>query len=341
MQKNINVGLAFLAAAALLLALFAAFNVGNVPEARGTQNFGSVTLGEDITDVARLRSILRTYDGTDYWEDIDVGDVVGTPNNGWQAAYNVTDWSGETAMTAIMGEIMVTTATTQSEAYGADFMAKMYGIEATGTATGIGVFGEVIATYTSTWPLAYAVYGQLDTAGTGDNSITDGSVFYADLYGDAQDFGTVDVLSLRPGDTYDYGIDFSGATAMTADIVFQNGTELEEVTDTVLTFSEFLAAKEQTACVVGASYSITPTGTYQPLTSIAPVTTSATTAIISGTVNGQLLILVNENAADAIIILDGANTKLGGDKTLTGGEGDTIFLMWDGADWLAVGYNDN
>lgn len=103
----------------------------------------------------------------------------------------------------------------------------------------------------------------------------------------------------------------------------------------------YFAAGEQSVCVVGTQFSITPTGTYQPITSTAAVSTSLTTAIISGTVNGQLLILANENATDAITIVDGANTKLGGDKVLTGGEGDNIYLVWDGADWLCIGYNDN
>lgn len=108
-----------------------------------------------------------------------------------------------------------------------------------------------------------------------------------------------------------------------------------------VTAGGYFMAGEQAVVAVGAQAIITPTGTYQPITSTAAVSTSLTTAIISGTVNGQLLILVNENAADAITIVDGANTKLGGDKVLTGGEGDNIYLMWDGADWLCVGYNDN
>ena len=299
---------------------------------------GNVTLGDDITDVTRLMSALRTWDGSDYWQDVTVSDVPGTYHNGWQAAYNITDWDSETTMTSLFAEVKVTTDTADSSVYGIDGMARMYGIVATGTSTGIGVFGEVLASYTATWPLAYAIYGQLEAVEAVDE-ITDGSVFFADLAGNGT-FGTVDVLSVKTGDTYDYGIDFSPATAMsTADIKFQNGTELEETTDTVLTFSEFLAAEEQTALVIGAGETITPTGTYQPLTSAAAVTTSAVTAIADGAVNGQLLILANENITDTIIIKNGANTHLSGDITL--GNDDTLTLMWDGADWLGIATMDN
>lgn len=108
-----------------------------------------------------------------------------------------------------------------------------------------------------------------------------------------------------------------------------------------VTAGGYFIAGEQSVCVVGAQYSITPTGTYQPITSTAAVSTSLTTAIVSGTIKGQWLFLVNENASDAIIIVDGANTKLGGDKTLTGGQGDGLLVVWDEADWIAAGYNDN
>lgn len=343
-QKWFNIGLAIVAAAALVLGLFAAFNVSGLPTARGTQYFGAVTMGEVITDLVRIQGAVRTWDGVDYIQDINVAHVEGTANNGVQFAYNLTDLSDETSFYALFGEAKIVTPTTISgfTAYGADFMVRLEGTSggegvyhATNSSTGIGVYAEVQAIYTSALPIAYAVYGELEAAS--GSTITDSSVFYADLIGSG-DFGTVDVLAVR-GDTWDYGIDFASATAMTADFRFQNGTELEEVTDTVLTFSEFLAAEEQTVCVVGAGYSITPTGTYQPLTSVAAVTTSLTTAIISGTVKGQLLILVNENASDIIIIDDGANTHLSGNISL--GNDDTLMLIWDGADWLEIGGANN
>jgi len=342
-QKWFNVGLAVAAGAALVLGLVA-FNTANQPEARGSTNFGSVTLGSAITDIERIQGVMRTYDGVDYYADVVVSDMDGTPNNGWQAAYNITDWDSETTMTAFMAEAMVdnTTVTSGCELYGGDFIARIEGLGtgdtqvATNT-TAIALFGEVQASYTTTIPTAYAIYGQLEVAS--GSTIEDGVVFYADLYG-AGDITLATLMSVKSGDTYNYGIDLNPATAISsADIRFQNGTELEEVTDTVLTFSEFLAAEEQTPVVVTAGSTITPTGTYQPITSEAVVTTSTSTAIADGVVNGQLLILINENASDAITIDDGGNTNLSGDAVL--GPDDTLLVFWDGADWQEIAQANN
>jgi len=155
---------------------------------------------------------------------------------------------------------------------------------------------------------------------------------------EVQSAGEVEFLS---GGILDVQAGATFAPTLSGDITFVNGGTLGEAVDTVLDLSEFLAFTEQTAISVTSGGTITPTGTYQPLTSGAFITTSTSTAIADGAVNGQILILTNENASDMITIDDGANTKLGGDKQLNGGEGDTLYLMWDSADWLCIGYNDN
>ncbi len=101
----------------------------------------------------------------------------------------------------------------------------------------------------------------------------------------------------------------------------------------------FLKLAEQTFISVTAAGTITPTGTYQPIQSGSAVTTSLSIAIADGETVGQILILVNENAADVIIIDDGANTHLSGNISL--GNDDTLWLIWDGADWLELGHVDN
>lgn len=124
-------------------------------------------------------------------------------------------------------------------------------------------------------------------------------------------------------------------------ITMSNDETIGNATDTVIDVSAFFAFAEASVVTLSANGTITAVGSYQPITSTAAVTTSTSTAIANGVKNGQLLVLVNENASDAIVIDDGANTQLGGNKTLTGGEGDAIWLMWDGSDWLCIGYNDN
>lgn len=141
-------------------------------------------------------------------------------------------------------------------------------------------------------------------------------------------------------DNFDYGLDLNAADINTADIRFGNGTTLGEVTDTVLSFSEFLGAAEQTAEVVSAGSTIVPTGTYQPLTSASSITTSTTTPITAGTFTGQLLILVNENASDTITI-DGTGGTVECKADVVLGAQDTLTLLWNGADWICLSGYDN
>lgn len=308
---------------------------------------GNSRFGDAITDLVLVSGAVRTYDGTDYLQDIVVSDVPGVANNGVQFAYNITDWDGETTFYALFAEtkIVTPTAITACTMYGADFMVRVEGTSEQDAvyraehSTGIAMYAEVQAVYTSALATAYAVYGELE-AGVG-STITDSSVFYADLVGSGT-FGEVDVLSVRAGDTYDYGLNFSPATAMTADIVFQNGTELEEVTDTVLTFSEFLAAEVQSVVVVEDGGWITPTGTNTPISSTGPFSLSCSFgSIYTGSVDGQLLILTNVGASHTITVCDSGIVNMSGD-TLLGPE-DTLMLMWSKilTAWLEIGGSDN
>ena len=85
---------------------------------------------------------------------------------------------------------------------------------------------------------------------------------------------------------------------------------------------------------------ITPTGTYQPISSASSVNITGTVAIANGTEAGDLLILRNTNASDTILIDGtGSNVECKSDKTL--GAGDTLTLIWGGSDWYCVALSDN
>jgi len=143
------------------------------------------------------------------------------------------------------------------------------------------------------------------------------------------------------GADFDYILDANNAVIDSggAEIRGTNGETLSNATDTTWVIGGFTTAAEQTAEVVTSGSTIVATGTYQPITSATALTTSATTAIADGVVNGQILVLVNENASDAITIKNGANTHLTADVAL--GNDDTLTLMWDGADWLEIATSDN
>lgn len=96
----------------------------------------------------------------------------------------------------------------------------------------------------------------------------------------------------------------------------------------------------QTAISMTAGSTITPTGTWQPLESGSAITSSATTAVVSGTTSGDLLILQNTNASDAIII-DGTGANVECKANVTLGAGDTLWLVWDATDWYCLSGYDN
>jgi hypothetical protein len=135
-------------------------------------------------------------------------------------------------------------------------------------------------------------------------------------------------------DDFDYLIDGATADVNTADIRLSNGETIANTTDTAVQIGGFLALTEGSVIDLGSGGTITPTASYQPITNATggSIDTSATTAIADGPVAGSILIICNEDAQD-VVIKDGANTDIGGDQTLTGGAGDCISLIWNGADW--------
>ena len=103
-----------------------------------------------------------------------------------------------------------------------------------------------------------------------------------------------------------------------------------------LTADDWLILTPSTVISVTSGGIITPTGTLQPLTSGGAVTTSTSTAIANGTTSGQLLILHNKNATDAITIDGaGANVECGGNQAI--GPTDHLVLQWQTDDWECVG----
>lgn len=144
-------------------------------------------------------------------------------------------------------------------------------------------------------------------------------------------------------DSWDYGLDTSGAAINTADIRMENGETISNQTDPAVQIGGFLALTEAPVLDLSAGATITATvASYQPITSQSggSIDTDATTAISDGPVAGAILMICNEDA-QSIVIKDNANTKIGGDKTLTGGDVDCITLLWDGSDWLGLSFHDN
>jgi len=343
MQKNINVGLAFVAAAALLLALFAAFNVGNVPEARGTQNFGAATFGGavnasrgiTVTENISAGTGLQAAGDSIFWSDLTVDDDFYVDGNAdLDGALDVDD-NTDLDDTQVDGEFEVTgTSILTGEVTTGGDMTIGDDLEVTDDLT---VNGDLYVTGYQWITATTMITGNTSVAGgiTATENISAGTGIQA---GGASYFwdnlGVEDDLDVG-GNTDLDDTQVDGEFEVT-------GTSLLTGTVTAVgnvLVGDWLVAIEQTACVVFAGSSITPTGMYQPITSEAVVTTSTSIAIVDGVTIGQLLILINENAADAITVDDGGNTRLSGDAVL--GPDDTLMLIWDGADWVEIAQANN
>lgn len=145
-------------------------------------------------------------------------------------------------------------------------------------------------------------------------------------------------------DDFDYVIDMSSADVDDADIRLSNGETISNVTDTAVQIGGFLALTEGSTVDLGVTgFTLTATASYQPVTvaGSAHTTSDATTAIANGPVAGSILIVCNEDGTYNVIIKDGANTKIGGDITLTAGQDDCLTMIWNGADWVGLSDMDN
>ncbi len=110
------------------------------------------------------------------------------------------------------------------------------------------------------------------------------------------------------------------------------GSYLESTTYTKV--GTFLRMVPGSTVTVTTDGTITPTGSYQPLSSSGSVQTASITA---GTA-GDILFLIN-TANTTITISDTGTLKLGGNRAL--GQYDTLTLISDGTNWVERAYTNN
>jgi len=130
-------------------------------------------------------------------------------------------------------------------------------------------------------------------------------------------------------------LDVAGAVTLSGAV---EGTTLAASAD--VDVGTWLNLSARTAISLTAGGIITPTGTYQPLTSAAAVTTSTSLAIANGGETGDALILRNANATD-VITIDGVGSNVACKANVALGAGDTLTLIWNGADWNCLANYDN
>lgn len=105
------------------------------------------------------------------------------------------------------------------------------------------------------------------------------------------------------------------------------------VTDDATIGSDLITTKQTTVTVTSGG-TITPTGTYQLITSAGAVGTSS----LAGCTSGRVLVLAN-SGSNTITLTDTGTLKLGGNAAL--GAADTLTLICDGTNWNQVSKADN
>jgi hypothetical protein len=160
---------------------------------------------------------------------------------------------------------------------------------------------------------------------------------------------TTDVLDVDETANVDGAVTFNSTLDVDGNI--SSGTGAVTVTDSInitgtvdaladVDVGTWINLSAQSTIALSADGTITPTGTYQVITSTAWVTTSTTTAIANGGETGDLLIIRNGNAANNITIDGtGANVECKADVVL--GASDVMVLIWNGSDWNCIAVRDN
>lgn len=100
------------------------------------------------------------------------------------------------------------------------------------------------------------------------------------------------------------------------------------------TVSSIFSLTPATGIVVTMNSTITPLGTYQPISSAGTVNTSSITV---GTAGDRLTL--ENTSATSIVISDTGTLKLTGNITL--GQFDTLDMISDGTNWIMLGTANN
>jgi hypothetical protein len=114
-----------------------------------------------------------------------------------------------------------------------------------------------------------------------------------------------------------------------------NATGFDNVTMANGTLSHWLTLSANTTIAVTDGATITPAGSYQPLSSAGTVTATIAT---TGMAAGDQLVLVNTTNT-TINVLDTGTAKLSAAAAL--GQFDALRLVFDGANWVEVSRSNN
>jgi hypothetical protein len=182
------------------------------------------------------------------------------------------------------------------------------------------------------------------TSGTGSITVTDSlNVTGTVDFDSTLDMSNNAISNIGAAGT-DFGSDGSLTTAQTITVttgglvVSAGGATVTAggltLSDGDAVIADDLRVTAQGAATVTQSGTITPTGTYQPITAAGAVSFSS----IAGGTAGNLLVLIN-TSANAITITDTGTIMLSGNIAL--GQYDSLTLWNDGTNWIQIATTNN
>lgn len=180
--------------------------------------------------------------------------------------------------------------------------------------------------------------GTEDTTLNGEDAYIEGTL---EVDGAANFDGAVDIDGALTSATG--SITVSDSLNATGAVDFDSTLNVDSTIDGIadIDVGTFLNLSAQSAISLTAGAIITPTGSYQLLTSAAWVTSSTTTPIeTTGIETGDLLILRNANASDNITV-DGTGGTVECKADVVLGASDTVTLIYNGSEWNCLANYDN
>lgn len=180
--------------------------------------------------------------------------------------------------------------------------------------------------------------GTEDTTLNGEDAYIEGTL---EVDGAANFDGSVDIDGALTSATG--SITVSDSLNATGAVDFDSTLNVDSTIDGIadIDVGTFLNLSAQSTISVTAGAIITPTGSYQPLTSAAAgAACDTSTCISSGGETGDLLILHNINST-GVITLDGTGGTVECKADVNLDAGDTISFVWNGSAWNCVANYDN
>lgn len=152
--------------------------------------------------------------------------------------------------------------------------------------------------------------------------------------------GTAKILELLDGSAAQFTVRRNGSATLAGDLAV-DGAGTSSFAGSV-SIGDFMTLMQENQTALPVNASLVPNASHILVAGgSGSVTLSGTTAIANGSAVGQILLLIGNSDANTVTVNDGANVQCAAGANRTLGRNDVLTLLWNGTDWLEVGFADN